>query len=146
MTTLLDTNVLIALAWPNHIHHARATAWFTRHHRAGWATCPPTESGFVRISSNPAIVDEARTPAEAIELLRKLTDIGGHRFWSDDVSLAGSDLIAPGKILGHRQVTDAHLVAIALRHRGRLATFDRRIAGVVPAGRDPESVLELIAK
>ena len=27
MVYLLDVNVLIALAWPNHVHHAAAHTW-----------------------------------------------------------------------------------------------------------------------
>ena len=40
MTALLDVNVLIALAWPNHVHHVAARAWFEEHREEGWATCP----------------------------------------------------------------------------------------------------------
>jgi predicted nucleic acid-binding protein len=40
------------------------------------------------------------------------------------------------RVLGHRQVTDAYLLALAVRHEGRFVTFDRRIAlGVVPGAR-----------
>ena len=141
MTALLDVNVLVALAWPNHIHHERAVAWFEQHHADGWATCPITESSFVRVSSNPRIVDEARTPAEAIQLLRRLTDQDGHEFWSDDVSVARSKWIASEKIVGHRQVMDAHLLALAIRRGGFLATFDRGIAGIVPSDNDAQDVL-----
>jgi hypothetical protein len=143
VTTLFDINVLVALAWPNHIHHAAARTWFGRHHREGWATCSLTESGFVRVSSNPKAVDEARTPAEAILMLQRWIALPGHRFWNDDVSMARSAWIAGSRIHGYRQVTDAHLLALAARHEGRVATFDRRIADVLPAGSPPDSVLIL---
>ena len=144
MTALLDVNVLLALAWPNHVHHRRARSWFEKGHASGWATCSITECGFVRVSSNPAVVDEARTPAEAILLLRRLTALEGHRFWADDVSIARrEDEIE--RIRGHRQVTDAHLLALARRHRGSLATFDRRVEGLLPAGADPREHLVVLA-
>jgi len=134
---LLDVNVLVALAWPNHVHHRLARAWFEAQHAAGWATCPLTETGFVRISSNPRVVDEARTPAEAIVLLQRMLQVAGHRFWADDVSVTQ---FSPEtvRIHGYRQVMDAHLLALARRNGGRLATFDRRVADLLPRDADRE--------
>ena len=51
---LLDVNLLVALFDPDHIHHDLAHDWFEDHHRSGWATCPVTENGFVRVLANPA--------------------------------------------------------------------------------------------
>ncbi len=145
MTVLLDVNVLIALAWPNHVHHTAAVEWFTVHRADGWATCPVTESGFVRISSNTRVIPEAKRPAEAIAVLRAITALDGHRSWADDVSICRSTFIAPERIVGHGQVTDAHLVALALRHEGRLATFDRGIGNVVPTNVDVAAVVLLLS-
>ena len=131
---LLDVNVLVALAWPNHVHHEVAHAWFGANRRHGWATCPVTESGFVRVSSNSHVIPEARTPREAIHLLRQIVALRGHVFWSDDTSLAHSRFVAVERIVGHGQVTDAHLLALALRRGGRLATFDRGVDGLAPTG------------
>ena len=63
---LLDTNLLIALFWPSHVNHALAVKWFTQKRVRGWATCPITEAGFVRIVSNPAFSRDAVRPREAI--------------------------------------------------------------------------------
>jgi hypothetical protein len=131
---LLDVNVLVALAWPNHLHHEQARAWFEKNHRAGWATCPVTESGFVRVSSNRRVTPAATRPEAAIRLLREMTGLPGHSFWTDDTSIARSQWIAAERLLGHGQVTDAHLVALTLRRRGRLVTFDRGVAEILPAG------------
>ena len=144
MTTLLDVNVLVALVWPNHVHHRLARAWFEASHAGGWATCSITETGFVRISSNPKVVDEARTPEEAARLLRRLVELDGHRFWRDDVSMAGLPADVIGRVRGHRQVMDAHLLALARRHRGRLATFDRKLAGLLPDGAEPDRTLVVL--
>ena len=129
---LLDVNVLVALAWPNHVHHLAAHEWFTVEPERRWATCPLTESGFVRVSSNPATTPEARTPAEAIELLERIVSQPGHVFWPDEVSLATDRTIPRQRLLGHRQVTDAHLVRLTMQHGGRLATFDRGVRDLVP--------------
>jgi len=125
MIHLLDVNVLVALAWPTHVHHALATEWFLAHHREGWATCPVTESGFVRVSSNHRIIDDARTPGEAARPLARLRTVGSHGFWPDSVSIADhADEVAEG-VHGSSAVTDAHLLLLARSHDGQIATLDR---------------------
>ncbi len=89
---LLDVNVLIALAWPAHSEHAKAQQWFQRNWREGWATCPFTQAGFVRILSNPAFSPEAVTPQEAVKLLRANLEHPSHQFWPDDISVAEANL------------------------------------------------------
>ena len=142
---LLDVNVLVALAWPNHVHHAKAVAWFTAHHHDRWATAPPTEAGFIRVSSNRSVIPDARPPSEAIALLSQLTTLEGHTFWADATRFPDNPHLDPSRLVGHRQVTDAHLVALALQHGGRLVTFDRGISDVVPSGIAPDSVLTILA-
>jgi hypothetical protein len=139
LTTLLDVNVLMALAWPNHVHHPAAARWFRQHRDDGWATCPSTEAGFVRVSANPTISGGAVTPAAATELLRRLRELGQHRFWADTISFVTSPEVPRDHVHGHRQVTVAHLLAIALAQEGRLATFDR---GVLALGA-PDTVVLL---
>jgi hypothetical protein len=70
---LLDTNLLIALAWPQHIHHAQAHAWFGKTGHQAWATCPITQLGFVRISSNAKIIPAA-VASLALVGYRQITD------------------------------------------------------------------------
>src|SRR5688500_18224316 len=106
---LLDINELIALAWPNHEHHARAHEWFASAASNGWATCPLTQCGFVRISSNPKIIPHAVKPQVAVELLTGMTAHPRHTFWPDDISLRDSGQQFWQKLSGHRQVTDAYL-------------------------------------
>lgn len=139
-------NVLVALAWPNHVHHEAAHRWFAASQRAKqrWATCPVTQSGFVRVSSNPRVVPHARSPLEAIQLLERIVALPGHEFWSDDVSIVGSKDVARRKLMGHAQVTDAHLLALAIARQGRLATFDGGIAQIVPDSTTVAKAIHLI--
>jgi toxin-antitoxin system PIN domain toxin len=122
---LLDVNALVALAWDAHVHHHAVRAWFATSGRAGWATCPITESGFVRVSSNPRVLPHPVAVEDARAVLRTLREHEGHRFLSDDVSIGDTE-IPP--LTGYRQVTDAHLLAIARRHDTRLLTFDAAAA------------------
>lgn len=144
MTPLLDVNLLLALAWPNHVHHALAHRWFRLIHVDGWATCPLTQSGFVRVSSNRLVLPKPATPRDAVLLLRELIELPGHAFWTDDVSIARSNAFPLDHLTGHRQVTDAHLLALATRHGGRLATLDRNIRALVPKDVEPDKVLLLV--
>jgi toxin-antitoxin system PIN domain toxin len=133
LATLLDVNVLVALAWPNHIHHTAAHKWFGQIERRPFATCPVTQSGFVRVSSNKRIIPDGVAPAEARAVLRRIVALPGHVFWADDIDLAKSEHIAWERLGSHYQVTDAHLLALAVRHGGRLATFDRDLGHLDPA-------------
>ena len=145
MVALLDINVLIALAWPNHIHHEAAHRWFRRHAPAGWATCPVTQAGFVRVSSNTRVLPEAKSPREAIALLERIVGLPHHVFWSDAVSITDRRYIAVEKLTGHHQITDAHLLGLAIQRKGRLATLDRGVTGIVPSGLDTHKILALVA-
>jgi toxin-antitoxin system PIN domain toxin len=118
---LLDVNALVALAWDSHIHHAATRTWFEANAANGWATCPLTESGFVRVSSNPTVLPSAIGVEEARRVLALLRAVGSHRFLADDVSMTDGD-VPP--LVGHRQVTDAHLLALARRNGMRIVTFD----------------------
>jgi len=126
---LLDVNVLLALFDTAHLHHEAAHSWFSGHRGEGWATCPITENGFVRVISSPAYPTVKTTPAEAIRRLREFTRSGGHGFWPDDLSLLQEGLLKDGCVFGPRQITDLYLLALAQVHGGRLATFDGRMQG-----------------
>ena len=125
MSRLLDVNVLVALGWPNHVHHAAARNWFDEYADQGWATTPITEAGFVRLSSNRVVAATSTTPQIAIDLLKSMTGQGEHEFWPDDVRfVTGADGERVARLRGHHQVTDAHLLTLVDRRRGRLATLD----------------------
>lgn len=121
---LLDLNLLTALFWPSHEHHAVAHDWFGRRHVDGWATCPLTQLGFVRLVSNPAFSRDALSVRDALTLLLKNLEHPDHVFWGADRDAATLTPMVPS-LRGHQQVTDAYLLALARHHRGLVATFDR---------------------
>jgi len=142
---LLDTNVLIALLWPSHTQHDLALKWFTRHRAKGWATCPLTEAGFVRIVSNAAFSRDAVTPREAIGVLAANTTAKDHVFWTDGYPFAEAVAFAGARLVGHQQVTDAYLLGLALRHGGVLATLDERIAALAELKSAERRAVEIVA-
>src|SRR5688500_7243411 len=124
---LLDVNVLVALGWPSHQHHASAHRWFSSAAADGWATCPLTQCGFVRISTNPRAVGGALEPAQAVAAIARMTAHERHVFWADDLPVA-SPYFPAAALQGHRQISDAYLLALCASRGGRLATFDTAIA------------------
>ncbi|MBI4559878.1 MAG: hypothetical protein HY706_19995 [Candidatus Hydrogenedentes bacterium] len=135
--------MLVALAWPTHVHHRDAHAWFTVNHSAGWATCPLTQCGFIRVSSNPKIIPEAVTPIEALALLKEMVSLKHHVFWPVDIPFHCAP-VPTNLLVSHRQVTDAYLLGLAIRHQGRLVTLDGGVASLLPAGGPHVKALEIL--
>ena len=129
---LLDVNVLIALAWPLHVHHIVAHNWFENVGQKSWATCPLTQLAFVRISSNAKIIPAAVSPRAATKALSEIIALPGHIFWSDDLPVDDLACFASNALVGHRQVTDAYLIELAKRYEGKLATLDNGLADLLP--------------
>ena len=141
---LLDTNLLIALLWPSHAQHARAVKWFSRHRSRGWATCPMTEAGFVRIVSNPAFSRDAVRPIDATRVLAANTVAKDHKFWADDHPFVEGVAFAAARLVGHQQVTDAYLLGLAMLRGGALATLDRGIEGLIAPKGPERNALEVV--
>lgn len=125
--SLLDVNVLVALFFPDHIHHDLTHDWFADQRHEGWATCPLTENGLIRVACQQPSEDAVVRPADVIVNLARFCRDKLHRSWTDSVSLTDATLFAPQFIGGHRQVTDVYLLGLAKKNGGRLATFDRTI-------------------
>ena len=132
MSCLLDVNVLIALLWPPHEAHARAQRWFAQNARQGWATCAMTQAGFVRIVSNPIFSRRAVSPRDALEVLNGSLRHPAHHFWAEDIGVTEVLAHFGRRLLGHQQVTDAYLLGLAIRKKGRLATLDASLSSLLP--------------
>ena len=140
---LLDVNVLVALHDPSHPNYEDAHAWFKTHRKRGWATCPLTVNGCIRVLSNPSYPTVETTPGEVAVRLRVLCGAPDHHFWEDNISLLDESRFRPSLIPGHQMVTDIYLLALAVAHHGKLATFDRSIPIKPVVGAEPQH-LELL--
>src|SRR5882757_6185856 len=129
MAALLDVNALIALVDFGHVGHKAMQKWFSKHHKSGWATCPLTENGMVRVLSQPAYPSGQRTPAEVIQVLNSLKAAfaTSHKFWPDDLSIADDSTFASALIGGSRQITDVYLLGLAAKRKGTMVSFDRSL-------------------
>jgi uncharacterized protein len=122
-TYLLDANVLIALTVEEHEHHPRVAEWMSGIDRV--AVCPIVEGSLVRF-----LLRMGESVAVAAELLRRVRADARCEFWPDSLTYAEADLSG---VRGHRQVTDAYLVAlVASRGNARLATLDQGLAQLRP--------------
>ena len=137
---LLDVNLLVALFDPDHIHHEVAHDWFEDNRAGGWATCPVTESGFVRVLTNPAYGSAVSRPLDVLARLRQFCSSGHHVFWADSISIRDAGVFDGAMIRGHRQLTDVYLLGLAVQVGGRLATFDRSIPLGAVVGASPASL------
>jgi hypothetical protein len=136
---LLDVNVLIALIDPAHEFHAVAHEWFNRNRRIGWATCPITENGCLRVMSNPGYPFPGLTAKRVREILSELVQIEGHQFWPDSSSMLEAnrfDLTA----VSSKHLTDLYLLGLAISFGGRLVTFDRTISWQPVSGGGPDDL------
>jgi len=125
--SLLDVNVLVALFFPDHVHHDLAHDWFADDRARGWATCPLTENGMIRVAWQQPSDDVLVRPADVIGHLERFCRDKHHRAWTDAVSLRDTALFAPQFIRGPRQLTDVYLLGLAKMMGGQLVTFDRTI-------------------
>ena len=130
---LLDVNVLLALLDADHVDHARARAWLTLNVETGWASCAITQNGFVRVISRPRYPSPVPV-AQAVERLARAVATPHHEWWSCDLSIMDEGVFDRTRLHGPRQVTDAYLLALAVRHGGRFVTFDARVSLDAVAG------------
>ena len=140
---LLDVNLLIALCDADHEHFLTARHWFQANAVEGWATCPLTENALLRIMGSERYPGGPGTPAKVYPLLQRLRQVPGHIFLPCDLSIADEELFHSVERVKPRMLTDLYLLALAVQHGARFATFDKRIS---PASiRGGEKALVVIA-
>jgi toxin-antitoxin system PIN domain toxin len=126
MRALLDVNVLVALLDAAHMHHAHATQWLQQEIAYGWASCPLTQNGCLRIMAQPAY-PQALPLAAIVSRLAQATAHPAHAFLADDYSLLDANQLHWPHLLGHRQITVSYLLGLAVRHQCRFVSFDARL-------------------
>lgn len=132
---LLDVGLLVALCDAGHVHHLPARRWFRANAVSGWATCPLTENGMLRVMGHTVYPGGPRSPEAVLPLLQHLRSIPGHQFWMDSISAADSRVLPSLRGVTARQLTDVYLLALAVHRGGSLATLDSRIEpSRVPGG------------
>jgi uncharacterized protein len=128
---LLDVNVLVALLWRPHENHEKVISWFAKNSKVGWATCPFTQAGCIRILSNPAFSRNAPSLQQALKLLNVNLDHPSHIFWPADLTFVEAVRSMERLLVGHKQITDAYLLGLAIRRKAKLVTLDRSISALL---------------
>ena len=123
---LLDTSVLIALLDASHIHHQLCSQWLA-HHTAGWASCPITLNGCVRIMAQPAYPN--RLPMHTVVAgLQQAMLHPMHEFWADEVNPLQKDALNWAQLLRPNDITDAYLLSLAVSKQACLVSLDLSIS------------------
>lgn len=142
MRALLDVNVLIALHDREHVHHELAAQWLESNIEHGWASCPLTQNGCLRIMSQPGYSNPL--PLGLLStMLQRSTDTSFHKLWGDDISILDAKRFNHRHIHSPRQLTDLYLLGLAVKHKGRLASFDQRIPLSAVVGATPAHLVTL---
>lgn len=144
MVGLLDVNILLALVWPTHPYHHAAERWFAHHAKQGWATCPITQAGFVRVLASPAFSPHAPTAEQARQELEEDIRHPAHHFWPDSLPLGEALGVLGIELEGHRQVTDAYLLALAIHNKGKFVTLDKSVPALLPTDGSRRAHLEIL--
>ncbi len=88
-------------------------------------------------------MNDAVAPRAAVDYLMQLQSQGNHHFWTDSIPLTDASMNT-SLIMGHRQVTDAYLLNLAIHNGGTLATLDRGIANLLPTDHPCQQALCII--
>jgi toxin-antitoxin system PIN domain toxin len=144
MRALLDVNVLIALLDGNHVFHEKAHTWWIKNEAKGWASCPLSENGVIRVMTIPAYRKQKKlVPSEVVESLQNFASTTNHEFWADDLSLRDNKIFDSEKILSGQHLTDIYLLALAAKNHSQLVTFDQNIPVLPIRIAKPENLLVL---
>jgi uncharacterized protein len=130
MRALLDVNVLIALHDKDHINHSLVSRWFQTEAQNGWASCPITQNGFLRIMSQSGYANPLPI-ALLLNVLARSTQSPLYQFWPDSISALYKKLFAICSISGHRRLTDVYLLGLAIINNDRFVTLDQTVASAV---------------
>lgn len=142
MRALLDVNVLIALLDDQHVHHHAARTWLSTHIAEGWASCPLTQLGCIRVMAN-ARYPSPRPAAQVALRLAAATRTRYHEFWSADLDALASNELEWSGILSARHTTDVYLLALAVARGGRLVTFDQHVPSRATRGATDRNLVVL---
>ncbi len=115
--SLLDVNVLIALLWASHEHNARTWKWLETEGRV--ATCPITEIGFLRISTQLVY---GATTEQARKMLHDWKTTKKPEFIPCDIDALKTTTPPVGT-----QTTDFYLAGLAGAHSLKLATLEKNM-------------------
>jgi uncharacterized protein len=141
MRGLLDVSVLIVLFDPDHVFHNRVHSWWAAASNKGWASCPLTENGMIRIMSTRSYSQKtAFTSIDIVSRLQQFVTNTDHEFWPDDISLRNATIFPDNRSYSSHTLTDIYLLGLAVQHAGRLVTMDAHISVACVRGANAQTI------
>ncbi len=108
-----------------HEFYSIATKWFEARGSSEFLLCPLTETSFLRLSTDPKVGNQQLR--DAIFLLREFSALPGFGYRPIPDSWLNLTASFVWRLHGHKQVTDAYLLGLAVRENAVLVTLDTRI-------------------
>ncbi len=143
MLALYDVNVLLALFDAEHTQHTSGLAWHEANASMGWATCPITQNGLLRIMSPPSYTHTIPLASVAERFRESATEDAHHQFIADDISVVDRSIIRQNALLAPSSLTHIYLLALAFKHNARYVTFARGTSLSAVIGATPAHLLVL---
>jgi uncharacterized protein len=139
---LPDVNVVLALLDPMHLHHEEAHAWYARRKKPVLLLCEHVVNGVLRVASQEKYPNSLGTVQRVREVLREFCRKVPHQLCDRQAFLLDEAVVLKPMLLTPSTVSDLYLLALAVAHEARLATFDRKIS--VAAIEGGEAAMELV--
>lgn len=79
----------------------------------------------MRISATERVVKKPVRPRQSRAMLLAARSLGRFTRLSDELDLVMSEAFPADRLVGHRQVTDAHLLGLCRAHGATLVTLDK---------------------
>lgn len=129
MRFLLDANILVTLFDNKNDNHAKVAQWFLQHIQSSnnvWLSGAITQMACLRILSLPSYPADYSFK-EVQEIFVEAIKHTKHEFIATNLDVVQSNIIDWRHLQGHRQLTDAYLLALAVHANAKLVTLDSRI-------------------
>jgi uncharacterized protein len=137
LTMLVDINILVAAARPDHAQHLIAQKWLVDFLANQPANPPllltmPVVAGFVRLVTNPRVFKTPTTPVEALACVKKWLEHPGVHWVQKSAEWDSFQTLISDKNLAGNEIPDAWLASLAISLSEPFVTFDKGFRQLLP--------------
>lgn len=134
---LVDINILVAAARPDHAQHLIAQKWMSDFlvnvpAEDSLLLTMPVVAGFVRLVTNPRVFKIPTTPSDALDCIKKLLEYPRVRWAQKSAEWDSFQALVSDKNLAGNDIPDAWLASLALSLGEPFVTFDKGFRQLLP--------------